>query len=501
MKDIYWIRSNIKISNIQGYGSLIFSTFYLTSAAEIWWDGHFLGANGIVGSTLKEEIPGKVKSHIRIPQDMVRPGEHTIAIRLSSFVYKPPRIDSIKIGPEEAFRKAALNYNNVNVFITAFFISAALLNVILYFGYNRNLAYLFLFLYCAFHTFKILLLPSWLFQNVNMADIRINERLLYLFVMLGGISLIAFLVYKFPLRRKKWLLFTVIILSGVSYFMIPERVYFPLVVGAAFIISIYGAARKFEDSLLVLLGLAGLSFGAWLWHRDIFIFGYFAGIMFFIVFMNIALAFQIARQNRLHHEAKLRSARLENQLFKKSIQPHFIMNSLTSLQELIETEPARALELIDALADEFHQFSKISGEKLVPISDELAICRAHLKIMSFRKGGQFRLDVNGLNGDEKVPPGIFHTLIENGLSHGYRKKKSGYFSLSKEDSKNGVCFVMTNDGDVADASETTSKGTGMKYIEARLEESFPGRWKLESSPFEKGWRVAIEIHNFKSERI
>jgi hypothetical protein len=40
----------------------------------------------------------------------------------------------------------------------------------------------------------------------------------------------------------------------------------------------------------------------------------------------------------------------------------------------------------------------------------------------------------------------------------------------------------------------------MKYIEARLEESFPGLWKLSSQRVNDGWKVVIDIFENK-ERI
>ena len=36
------------------------------------------------------------------------------------------------------------------------------------------------------------------------------------------------------------------------------------------------------------------------------------------------------------------------------------------------------------------------------------------------------------------------------------------------------------------------EGTGLRYIKARLEESFPGRWTLSGGPVPEGWRTEIE---------
>ena len=36
-------------------------------------------------------------------------------------------------------------------------------------------------------------------------------------------------------------------------------------------------------------------------------------------------------------------------------------------------------------------------------------------------------------------------------------------------------------------------GTGMRYVKARLEESFPGRWLLRDEPVTGGWQCVIDI--------
>lgn len=490
----YWLRTKIDIGLIPENQDLMLSLRNVTCAAQIYWDGRFIGTNGRVGPTAEEEQSGRYLYEVRIPPELVRRGQHVIALCISSHC-RPPKIDLVTLGLEEAIQKARLKYNNANVFITAFLITTALLNLILFFGFDRNVAYLFLFLYCVFHTVKILLLPSWLFSESDFVSVQFNERLLYLFVMLGVVSLIAFLLYEFPISRKKIYLLLATTVSLFCYFTILERIYFPASVAVAFGIAIFAAYKKWEGSWMILSGLVGLSVGSYLWYRGIFSFGYFAGIMFFIAAMTIALGRQIARQNRLRHEAVLRSSRLENELLKKNIQPHFVMNSLTSIQELIDTDSAKASELIDALAEEFRMFSKISGNKLVPLIDEIEICKTHLKIMEFRKNSHFTLVVDGLDGTERVPPGVFHTLIENGLTHGYSRKNQGCFRLSKERMPAGVRYQLWNDGEATTVALSDRKGTGMKYVEARLEESYPGRWKVETDSEENGWTVTIDIYD------
>jgi hypothetical protein len=45
----------------------------------------------------------------------------------------------------------------------------------------------------------------------------------------------------------------------------------------------------------------------------------------------------------------------------------------------------------------------------------------------------------------------------------------------------------------AEAGDGQREGTGLRYIKARLEESFPGGWTVQGEPHAAGWRTTIEI--------
>lgn len=199
----------------------------------------------------------------------------------------------------------------------------------------------------------------------------------------------------------------------------------------------------------------------------------------------------------MQQAALLRSSALENQLLKKSLQPHFLFNSLMSLQEWIESKPSEAAQFVQALAEEFRSVCKMSGKQLISIDEELAMCRSHLQIMSYRKRAQFELTTKGISGDEQVPPAIFHTLIENGLTHGFAERQHGQFILSKSSISKGHRYELFNDGQAPENGLATVKGTGLKYVEARLEESFPQAWQLQTKIVKGGWLVQIDIQGQK----
>ncbi len=115
--------------------------------------------------------------------------------------------------------------------------------------------------------------------------------------------------------------------------------------------------------------------------------------------------------------SKLRATRLESEMLKKIIQPHYIMNSLNSVIEWIEEKPEEGLKFIKELSDEFRSFSTFANRKSISIRDEIELCKNHIKVMEFRHHRKYRLDIKLKNLDRQIPPAIIHTLIENGITH------------------------------------------------------------------------------------
>lgn len=132
----------------------------------------------------------------------------------------------------------------------------------------------------------------------------------------------------------------------------------------------------------------------------------------------------------------------------------------------------------------------MAGEKLIPAGRE--ICRSHRAIMSCRKGTRFALDAEGVDVAATLPPAIFHTLIENAITHNGYGDGEVVFTLREERSGDARRYVM--DAPIRTRARTAAgHGLGLRYVKARLEESFSGRWRVESAPFAACWRTTIEV--------
>ena len=211
--------------------------------------------------------------------------------------------------------------------------------------------------------------------------------------------------------------------------------------------------------------------------------------------MIVATAMQIRIARRQARQTELTAARLEIELLKKSLQPHFLLNTLTALAQTVEEDPAGAVKFIDDLAEEFRTLAAISGEKQVSLARELALCQAHLRVMRARTDVAWQLKTEGVNADGPVPPAMFLTLIENGFSHQRAGPGATTFRLRVTQGSDAVRYAFFSPGTVVADPNRSAGGTGLRYIRARLEESFPGAWTLSQGAVTGGWETVIELRS------
>ncbi len=241
--------------------------------------------------------------------------------------------------------------------------------------------------------------------------------------------------------------------------------------------------------ILALL-LAGLM--ALLVARGAFLDGpYFLLLAVLMVFLLLRHAAQLQALDR--HNAWLREerARLSLQLLQRGIQPHWLMNTLTSLQELIEQAPQRASRLVESLADQFDRLRDSSNRQSIPLQDELALCRSHLDIVGQALGQPMVLDVDGADAALSLPPGILHAQVENALTHAGTMacaQHPFHLRVQREDAR-WVLELRSARG----SSSHRGRGTGTRYIEASLAAASPGGWSFVQGIDGNQWCGRIEL--------
>lgn len=212
------------------------------------------------------------------------------------------------------------------------------------------------------------------------------------------------------------------------------------------------------------------------------------------VLMGYMLIRHAAQMRALHLRATwlgTERARLSLQLLQRGIHPHWLMNTLTCLQELIEQAPARASQLVGALADQFDQLHDTSQQARIPLKQELALCRNHLDIVSTALDRQVRLDVVGGDCTLELPPGVIHAQLENALTHaGAAACQRQPFRLTVQRTSSGYVLELRS---ALGTAPRHGKGTGTRFIEASLAAAYADDWRFTQGEIEGTWCSRIEI--------
>ena len=112
--------------------------------------------------------------------------------------------------------------------------------------------------------------------------------------------------------------------------------------------------------------------------------------------------------------------------------------------------------------------------------------------MRYRKDHEYNLKLININKFKRIPPAIFHTLIENGITHSGLTKKNNFVLSYSEDSR--YCsFKMLNEKDIREFNISDNIGIGIKYIKSRLTESYGNNWTFISKQTNEGWLSIITI--------
>jgi Histidine kinase len=521
-KGIYWLRGRVVVGSIHSpiRGAALRDNPFVwpdarkdaeadsiyaaaVCAFEFYWDGKLLYRAGKVGNSRAEEEPGVLDNIFLVPAELRTPGTHLVALRMSSHHYNfpadhfglalfPGNYRETLIGET---RRAIFPLLGLTVACAMLLVAAVMWKVS---DRRRTLAWC-VALNGLLALFYGLISVRWLYNAPYPWLAPRYILITVVFTALCAVLLALLLEHFSATKRGRWWIALILVLSagwlvtgrfelkalwmargtfalalalvGWAAFQRRPTARWVFAGLAATILTVDGSARNFLSPVF-LFALEGL-----------------------VVVIFAAIASQSHAERVRARKAVLSAARLESELLKKNLQPHFLLNTLATIVEVIEQEPKTAVSLIEALAEEFRALSKMSGETLVPMRREIELCHAHLKVMSMRKGASCELRVERVDQEAFVPPALFHTLIENGLTHLLPRNARYDFVLREERTEESRRYTLEAMGEPVrrDHSKTIGDGTGMRYIRSRLEESFAGAWEIHAGPIEGGWKTEIVL--------
>jgi tetratricopeptide (TPR) repeat protein len=150
---------------------------------------------------------------------------------------------------------------------------------------------------------------------------------------------------------------------------------------------------------------------------------------------------------------KRKALELEMQALRAQMNPHFIFNCLSAIDNLIQTSQAdKATSYLARFAKLIRGVLDSSKNNLVPFQKDFETLRLYLEMEQFRCNNKFSYELRAeqelLNGDYKIPPLIVQPFIENAIHHGLLNKQDSnrQLEVSAQLKDEHIIYSITDNG-------------------------------------------------------
>jgi len=442
----------------------------MLAASSLYWDETLISENGKVGASIETEVPGVVKTLVNIPEHLAVDGKHLLSGEISTFNLSK-NLNSIGyvlvlVNEQDLHNKILILSIMSATFIGILLISAIIFQLF-YWLYQKEISYQAFSIFCLSSSLILVTEQAkfWLDYTYDWHIIRLS--IIYFLTFLASCLLPFFFLLNYRLPYKGLCtIFIILGLIGLSFIAISYDHASTLLFSGSLIstlaINTYSAYRFKKGHVNVAIILLSLS-------SLYFIPDYFNEFLFSLVFILIVMTMLVYLIKEMHTNKieALKSERVKTELLRRNMQPHFLMNCLTQLMELIELKPKKAVEFISVLSDEFRLLTTQSSQNEIALSEEIILCNKHLKIMSVRYQKSFQLTVNGKIDDVFIPPTILHSQIENCFTHN-EISSSRSFELTVINTNGNINLILKTP--IEKKIDHQGTGLGERYINARLAE-------------------------------
>ncbi|KAB8060340.1 hypothetical protein GCN74_08620 [Janthinobacterium sp. FT14W] len=468
------------------------------AASELWLDGVLIGSNGQPARQASGERAGDIDFAIHLRPQQLTMGTHHLRLLLS-MQQVPAHLTSpfyaLYLVDRQDYRAALAWYRLPPLLLAGALVAAALLFLALTLLYQRQRHWA---MFAALCLAAALLLVVEIWRSITGYAYPWHLPRLYAVSALTWLfSTLLPLYFHAAYRLPRWPLAAAVLLACTA------------LAGA---LPAHFDARCWQMFLAGLAASLALNLGA-LWRRlpgsrggtlialascALFLLtgSQFAegGFALVVCFLLLPLCAQLLAQ-LLHERSKaVRAQQLENQLLRKSMQPHFLMNSLSLIGELNAQSPQAAETFIEALGAELRMLNEFAQQPSIALTQELALCENYLSIMGTRLQQPCSLQLEGEAAGITVPPAILLTALENAFSHNRYRRGALFILRSARLAQTRVLTLLLPEGETRPHA---GSGMGEQYIRASLHAVFgdDARYASEyvSEQHPAGWRLIFTL--------
>ena len=210
---------------------------------------------------------------------------------------------------------------------------------------------------------------------------------------------------------------------------------------------------------------------------------------------RLATSFSHATEEREQLEARLARAQLQS--LRLQLHPHFLFNTLNTINALIGTDRHAAERVISGLSELLRMSLSSASEQEVTLAKELELLAHYIEIQQIRF--QDRLTVNfRIDPDARyalVPNLMLQPLVENAIRHGIAPRAApGHVIVTAARRGDRLELSVVDDGVGERTSRDHRDGVGLGNTRARLLSLYGTEHRFEAGGASTGgFTVHIEI--------
>lgn len=215
-----------------------------------------------------------------------------------------------------------------------------------------------------------------------------------------------------------------------------------------------------------------------------FIFGMMQYFLVVGIFYTIFYYQNFKRKEINEAELKILARDAELKALKLQMNPHFLFNTLNSINALITQNPGLARKMISQLSELLRASLESHDKLMISLKEELDLVHLYIAIERIRFGEKMqfeeRIDPELLTAP--FPAMLLQPLLENAVKHGIaNSRRGGRIELSIQKSNDYLLGTVSNEIDDR-INRETSNGISLKNIQQRLDRMYGDKYTWSTSP-------------------
>jgi len=338
-------------------------------------------------------------------------------------------------------------------------------------------------------------LTFWHYQCLGFSLFLINELLrgtdffftsrgtviymIYTYSIFFGLTVLLRYIYRPLYELKKSQLFYFIVISAVSFLF---------------------SALSFELRLIFRYSLTGtgepwLHFNRNFEYLTVLLTSSWVFFVWGILYFSIKYWQDLNREYERSRASLLLASKAQLQMLRYQINPHFLFNSLNSIQGLMYQDLKKADLMLTELSEFLRYTLKFNTDIYVSLEDEFEIIEKYLFVEKIRFDDRLDYSIQLPSGlrKEKILCFLTQPFVENAIKHGMKSSPYSKVEIVIKASVDGPNLVIT----VTNTGKWKENGgddtTGIKNVKERLDNAYPGNYSLNISDNRGMVNVEIKV--------